>query len=83
MQLYFKTLPGPKVTSLKLGSAVGKFLSFFTLLSLYLNECSYWYTGTSPDKIFIASGNEVRGYTKKGKLFLSFDSNLTEPIIAM
>nr|XP_022903425.1 Bardet-Biedl syndrome 7 protein homolog isoform X1 [Onthophagus taurus] len=35
------------------------------------------------DKMFIASENEIRGYTKKGKLFLSFDTNLTEPIISM
>ncbi|KAF5285041.1 hypothetical protein FQR65_LT02353 [Abscondita terminalis] len=39
--------------------------------------------GTISDKIFIASQNEVRGYTKKGKLFLSFDSNMTEPIASM
>ncbi|GAB6029517.1 Bardet-Biedl syndrome 7 protein, variant 2 [Chamberlinius hualienensis] len=32
------------------------------------------------DKIFIASGNEVRGFTKKGKQFLGFDTNLTETI---
>ncbi|KAK4887270.1 hypothetical protein RN001_003541 [Aquatica leii] len=39
--------------------------------------------GTTTDKIFISSQNEVRGYTKKGKLFLSFDSNMTEPITSM
>ena len=36
--------------------------------------------GTIKDKIFSSSGNEVKGYTKKGKLFLSFDTNLTENI---
>ena len=39
--------------------------------------------GTPSDKIFVASENEVRGYTEKGKLFLSFDTNLTEPISSM
>ncbi|KAI4462734.1 bardet-biedl syndrome 7 protein [Holotrichia oblita] len=39
--------------------------------------------GSPADKIFIASENEVRGYTKKGKLFLSFDTNLTEAITAI
>ncbi|KAJ8912894.1 hypothetical protein NQ315_011217 [Exocentrus adspersus] len=39
--------------------------------------------GTPKDKIFIASGNEVRGYTKKGKLFLTFDSGMTETINTM
>ncbi|KAF2879488.1 hypothetical protein ILUMI_26683 [Ignelater luminosus] len=61
IQLHFKTLPGPKITSLQLGGE----------------------TGTPCDKIFISSENEVRGYTKKGKLFLSFDSNMTEPITSM
>ncbi|XP_024081232.1 Bardet-Biedl syndrome 7 protein homolog [Cimex lectularius] len=35
------------------------------------------------EKIFVSSKNEVRGYTKKGKLFLGFDTNLTEPIRSM
>ncbi|CAG7829503.1 unnamed protein product [Allacma fusca] len=35
------------------------------------------------DKIFIACGNLVKGYTKKGKLFLSFDTNLAETIKCM
>ncbi len=39
--------------------------------------------GTIKDKIFCSAGNEVRGFTKKGKLFLSFDTNLTESIGAM
>ena len=36
--------------------------------------------GTVKDKIFTSAGSEVKGYTKKGKLFLNFDTNLTEPI---
>lgn len=40
-------------------------------------------TGTVKDKIFVSSENEVRGYTKKGKLFLGFDTNLTEHIKSM
>ena len=40
-------------------------------------------SGTVRDKIFVSSGNEVRGYTKKGKQFLGFDTNLTEEIKSM
>ncbi|TRY73217.1 hypothetical protein TCAL_01950 [Tigriopus californicus] len=36
--------------------------------------------GTVKDKIFISAGNEIRGFTKKGKQFLSFETNLTETI---
>jgi len=36
--------------------------------------------GTPQDKIFVASGAEVRGFSRKGKKFLDFNSNLTEPI---
>ncbi|XP_053979490.1 Bardet-Biedl syndrome 7 protein homolog isoform X1 [Hylaeus volcanicus] len=39
--------------------------------------------GTVRDKIYIAHGNTVKGYTKKGKLFLDFDTNLIDPISAM
>lgn len=39
--------------------------------------------GPSQEKMFIASGAEVRGYTKKGKQFLGFDTNLTESIQSM
>lgn len=38
---------------------------------------------TLQEKIFVASGSEVRGFTKRGKQFLSFDTNLTESIKAM
>ncbi|KAG9272232.1 Bardet-Biedl syndrome 7 protein isoform X1 [Astyanax mexicanus] len=39
--------------------------------------------GTPQEKIFVCSGSEVRGFTKKGKQFLSFEANLTESINAM
>ncbi|XP_023646681.1 Bardet-Biedl syndrome 7 protein isoform X1 [Paramormyrops kingsleyae] len=39
--------------------------------------------GTAQEKIFVAAGSEVRGYTKKGKQFLSFEANLAESINAM
>ncbi|OAD57989.1 Bardet-Biedl syndrome 7 protein [Eufriesea mexicana] len=39
--------------------------------------------GTGRDKIYIAHGNTVKGYTKKGKLFLEFDTNLIDPITAL
>lgn len=35
------------------------------------------------DKIFMASSGTVRAYTKKGKEFLRFNTNLTEPIRSM
>ncbi|XP_028401349.1 Bardet-Biedl syndrome 7 protein homolog isoform X1 [Dendronephthya gigantea] len=40
-------------------------------------------SGPSREKIFVASGAEVRGYNKKGKQFLGFDTNLTESIQSM
>ena len=39
--------------------------------------------GTGHDKIYIAQVNTVKGYTKKGKLFLEFDTNLIDPISAL
>lgn len=39
--------------------------------------------GTENDKIFIAYGNSVKGYTKRGKVFLEFDTNLLDSISAM
>ncbi|QQP38242.1 Uncharacterized protein FKW44_018761, partial [Caligus rogercresseyi] len=39
--------------------------------------------GTLKDKIFVSLGNEVKGYSKKGKLFLDFETNLTEAIGSM
>ncbi|XP_001603197.1 Bardet-Biedl syndrome 7 protein homolog [Nasonia vitripennis] len=35
------------------------------------------------DKIFLAHGNTVMGYTRKGKLFLEFDTSLIDPISAL
>ncbi|CAH1991646.1 unnamed protein product [Acanthoscelides obtectus] len=40
-------------------------------------------SGLNQGKIFVASKNEVRGYSQRGKLFLTFDSGLTEPISTM
>ncbi|KAL4003252.1 hypothetical protein ACH3XW_6820 [Acanthocheilonema viteae] len=39
--------------------------------------------GMVQDKIFCAYENCVKGYTKKGKQFLAFDSNMIEPISCM
>ncbi|XP_055676710.1 Bardet-Biedl syndrome 7 protein homolog [Lutzomyia longipalpis] len=61
IQVHFKTLPGPKVTSVQLGGA----------------------PGTLADKMFVAMENKVHGFSKKGKMFLSFDTNLTESIKSM
>ena len=38
---------------------------------------------TPQEKIFVAAGSEIRGFTKRGKKFLSFETNLTESIKAM
>jgi Bardet-Biedl syndrome 7 protein len=38
---------------------------------------------TIQDKTFVASGAQVRGYSRKGKQFLSFESNMTETITSM
>ncbi|XP_072941709.1 BBSome complex member BBS7-like [Epargyreus clarus] len=40
-------------------------------------------SGTASDKIFAASGNEVKGYTRKGKVFLSIETSLSETITSM
>lgn len=37
-------------------------------------------SGSSNDKIFVANEGQIIGYNKKGKVFLTFDTNLTEPI---
>ncbi|XP_019647281.1 PREDICTED: Bardet-Biedl syndrome 7 protein homolog [Branchiostoma belcheri] len=39
--------------------------------------------GSVADRIFVSSGTEVRGYSKKGKQFLGFNTNLAEPPQAM
>ena len=36
--------------------------------------------GAVKERIFFAAGVEVFGYSKKGKQFLRFDTNLTEDI---
>lgn len=36
--------------------------------------------GGISDKIFVAHENQIIGYNKKGKVFLTFETNLTEPI---
>lgn len=61
IQPILKTPPGPKITRLELGGALGY----------------------PRDKVFVSSENEVKGFTKKGKQFLGFETNLTEPIKTM
>lgn len=39
--------------------------------------------GMSWDKLFVAYDSSVKGFTKKGKLFLEFDTSLIDPISAM
>lgn len=59
------------------------FLSYWFSLFLWFVSCSDGPPGALHDKIFISSGAEVKGYSKKGKQFLKFDTNLTEPIRTM
>ncbi|XP_058065445.1 Bardet-Biedl syndrome 7 protein homolog [Anopheles bellator] len=61
LQMHFKTLPGERIASVKLGGQVG----------------------SVADKMFTASENKVRGFNKKGKLFLAFETSLTETIRSM
>ncbi|KAM3968272.1 BBSome complex member BBS7 [Aphomia sociella] len=39
--------------------------------------------GAQTDKIFAASGNEVKGYSRKGKVFLTIETPLSETITSM
>lgn len=39
--------------------------------------------GGVKEKIFVAAGSEVKGYTKKGKQFLTFATNLSEDVQSM
>lgn len=39
--------------------------------------------GSISDKIFLACDNKVKAFNKKGKIFLTFTSSLTEPIKSM
>lgn len=40
-------------------------------------------SGLVSDKIFIATGSEVKGYSKKGNNFLTLDTNLAESLQSM
>lgn len=37
-------------------------------------------SGTQKDRIFVSTGAEVRAFSKKGKNFLNFNTNMSEPI---
>lgn len=88
IQMIFKTLPSEKISSLELGGPLGlysiSYLRYFTtIFILFLTDMQCIYVGGLQDKIFVSTKNEVRGYTKKGKVFLGFDTNLTESINSM
>ena len=55
------------------------FICFFPITRMELGGA----LGTVRDKIFVATGSEVRGFTKKGKMFLQFETNLAEKIGSM
>lgn len=80
--IHFKTLPAEKVQSIQLGGALGDFFSEFNIKRI-VNNWFVQFLGGPPDKIFVASDNKVKAFNKKGKIFLTFTSNLTEPIKTM
>ena len=53
------------------------------LYNIQLNLARNLIIGTAADKMFVASENIIKGFNRKGKMFLSFDTNLTEPIKCM
>ena len=77
-QTVFKTLPGPAISNLRLGNDAPLLLSLSICLLLKGGT-----PGLPPERIFVSAGAEVRGFSRKGKQFLMFDSNLTEPIKSM
>lgn len=94
----FKTLPGKPITSVQLASSFGeiKYFSYRCVLLIVdtrinrqntvisiIYQVPIYFSGAQSDKIFAASGNEVKGYTKKGKVFLSIETSLTEIITSM
>jgi Bardet-Biedl syndrome 7 protein len=82
INMLFKTLPLEKITEVCLGGALGiYFIHFYK--STFILKYIYIFKGTVQDKIFLSMGSSVRGYTKKGRLFLSFDTGLSEPIKCM
>jgi len=50
---------------------------------MFINQDINTLKGTVQDKIFLSMGTSVRGYTKKGRMFLSFDTGLLESIKCM
>jgi len=40
-------------------------------------------TGSSADRVFVAADAVVKGFNRKGKQFLTFDTNLTEHVNSM
>lgn len=80
LHVHFKTVPGLKITAIQLGGASGEIFNFKFSGKIKLK---LFLPGSIADKIFVAYENEVIGYNKKGKVFLTFDTNLTEPIKSM
>ena len=54
-----------------------------SLSPLHLNAILFIPSDAGGERIYVAAEAEVRGFTKKGKRFLNFDTNLTEPIQSM
>lgn len=87
--IHFKTLPAEKIQCLQLGGIPGKLVPHsraspaITRHSHCAIDPTHPHSGSIQDKIFIACDNKVKAYNKKGKMFLTFTSSLTEPIKSM
>ena len=79
LQIVFKTLPGAKISRLKLS----KPLPISSQLAVCLCKLVGGSEGTPSDKIYVSCETEVKGFSKKGKQFLNFDTNLTDHIRSM
>lgn len=67
-----------------MGGATGPGNQYYMHLNSWqFSYIPFHFKGIVADKIFVALENKVKAFNRKGKLFLSFDMNLTEPIKSM
>ncbi|PVD34246.1 hypothetical protein C0Q70_05514 [Pomacea canaliculata] len=70
-----------QVFSIKKGEVQNVFKT--TLHQKVTRLCLGGQPGAQRDRIFLSVGSEVKGFSRKGKNFLSFTTNMTEPIQSM
>ena len=95
MQIVFKSLPGLNISRLELGKSKSIICALdksihVKLWQLCVHVCIdilvssfHWFSDAGRERIYVAAETEVKGFSKKGKQFLSFDTNVTEPIQSM